>query len=126
MDYPKKLIDEVKERSKGMQLEGINSGSGPQHPLLMIVGEAPGRNEIVNNIPFSGDAGKELDKSLKQIGLTRDQVYITSAVRSRPFAIKKVFSKRENKEVQYLFNLFSNFLKGKNLKKIIEMDIRVK
>ncbi|MCT7701478.1 MAG: hypothetical protein N5849_03885, partial [Lactobacillus crispatus] len=81
MDYPKKLIDEVKERSKGMQLEGINSGSGPQHPLLMIVGEAPGRNEIVNNIPFSGDAGKELDKSLKQIGLTRDQVYITSAVR---------------------------------------------
>lgn len=99
MDYPKKLIDEVKERSKGMQLEGINSGSGPQHPLLMIVGEAPGRNEIVNNIPFSGDAGKELDKSLKQIGLTRDQVYITSAVRSRPFAIKKVFSKRENKEV---------------------------
>ncbi|MCT7763686.1 MAG: uracil-DNA glycosylase, partial [Lactobacillus crispatus] len=32
MDYPKKLIDEVKERSKGMQLEGINSGSGPQHP----------------------------------------------------------------------------------------------
>ncbi|MCT7763685.1 MAG: uracil-DNA glycosylase, partial [Lactobacillus crispatus] len=68
-------------------------------PLLMIVGEAPGRNEIVNNIPFSGDAGKELDKSLKQIGLTRDQVYITSAVRSRPFAIKKVFSKRENKEV---------------------------
>lgn len=33
---------------------------------------------------------------------------------------------RETKEVQYLFNLFSNFLKGKNLKKIIEMDIRVK
>ncbi len=30
----------------------------------MIIGEAPGRNEIVNNIPFSGDAGKELNKSL--------------------------------------------------------------
>ncbi|EEJ73028.1 uracil-DNA glycosylase [Lactobacillus ultunensis] len=99
MDYPKKLINEVRQRSKGMKLEGINSGSGPRYPLLMIVGEAPGRNEIVNNIPFSGDAGKELDKSLKQIGLTRDQVYITSAVRSRPYSIKKVFSKRENKEV---------------------------
>ena len=99
MDYPKKLLEEVKERSKGMRLEGINSGSGSKHPLLMIVGEAPGRNEIVNNIPFSGDAGKELDKSLKQIGLLRDQVYITSAVRSRPFSMKKVFSKRENKEV---------------------------
>lgn len=99
MDYPEELIDEVKKRSEGMRLEGINSGSGPKHPLLMIIGEAPGRNEIVNNIPFSGDAGKELNKSLAQIGLTRDDVYITSAVRSRPYSVKKVFSKRENKEV---------------------------
>ena len=99
MNYPQELIDEVKKRSAGMRLEGINSGSGPNHPKLMIIGEAPGRNEIVNNIPFSGDAGKELNKSLAQIGLTRDDVYITSAVRSRPYAIKKVFSKRENKEV---------------------------
>ena len=71
MDYPEKLIAEVMRRSRGMKLEGLNSGSGPQHPLLMIVGEAPGRNEIVNNIPFSGSAGKELDKSLRQVGLTR-------------------------------------------------------
>lgn len=99
MNYPQELIDEVKKRSAGMRLEGINSGSGPKHPKLMIIGEAPGRNEIVNNIPFSGDAGKELNKSLVQIGLIRDDVYITSAVRSRPYAIKKVFSKRENKEV---------------------------
>ncbi|GMM20432.1 hypothetical protein LAYK6_16470 [Lactobacillus amylovorus subsp. amylovorus] len=99
MGYPKELIDEVKKRSAGMRLEGINSGRGPKHPKLMIIGEAPGRNEIVNNIPFSGNAGKELNKSLAQIGLTRDDVYITSAVRSRPYAIKKVFSKRENKEV---------------------------
>lgn len=99
MNYPQELIDEVKKRSAGMRLEGLNSGSGPKHPKLMIIGEAPGRNEIVNNIPFSGDAGKELNKSLAQIGLTRDDVYITSAVRSRPYAIKKVFSKCENKEV---------------------------
>ncbi len=99
MKYPKELVEEVRKRSEGMKLEGINSGSGPKHPLLMLVGEAPGRNEIVNNIPFSGDAGKELNKSLEQLGLTRDEVYITSAVRSRPYAIKKTFSKRENKEV---------------------------
>ena len=65
MNYPQELIDEVKKRSAGMRLEGINSGSGPKHPKLMIIGEAPGRNEIVNNIPFSGDAGKELNKSLE-------------------------------------------------------------
>lgn len=99
MEYPKELVDEVKKRSEGMKLEGINAGSGPKHPLLMLVGEAPGRNEIVNNIPFSGDAGRELNKSLEQLGLTRDEVYITSAVRSRPYSVKKAFSKRENKEV---------------------------
>ena len=61
MKYPKELVEEVRKRSEGMKLEGINSGSGPKHPLLMLVGEAPGRNEIVNNIPFSGDAGLDYE-----------------------------------------------------------------
>lgn len=99
MHYPKELVDQVKQRSRGMKLEGLNEGAGPVNPKLMIVGEAPGKSEIVNNIPFNGDAGRELMKSLASIGLERKDVYITSAVRSRPYSVKKVFSKRENKEV---------------------------
>lgn len=99
MQYPKELVEQVKRRSQGMKLEGLNEGAGPVNPKLMIVGEAPGRNEIIDNIPFNGDAGRELMKSLASIGLKREDVYITSAVRSRPYSIKKVFSKRENKEV---------------------------
>lgn len=99
MQYPKELVERVKQRSQGMRLEGLNEGAGPVDPKLMIVGEAPGRNEIIDNIPFNGDAGRELMKSLASIGLKREDVYITSAVRSRPYSIKKVFSKRENKEV---------------------------
>lgn len=99
MKYPKALLDEVEQRSKGMKLEGINEGAGPVHPKLMIVGEAPGREEIISHIPFHGDSGKELMKSLASIGLKREDVYITSAVRSRPYSVKKVFSKRENKEI---------------------------
>lgn len=99
MKYPQELIDEVQARSKGMRLEGINEGAGPIHPALMIVGEAPGRDELVSHKPFSGDSGKELMKSLATIGLKREDVYITSAVRSRPYGVKRVFSKRENKEV---------------------------
>lgn len=99
MKYPEKLIAKVKNRSAGMKLEGINEGAGPIHPTLMIIGEAPGREEIESHIPFHGDSGKELMKSLASIGLKREDVYITSAVRSRPYGIKKVFSKRENKEV---------------------------
>lgn len=99
MKYPKDLIAKVKARSAGMKLEGINEGAGPVNPALMIIGEAPGREEIESHIPFHGDSGKELMKSLASIGLRREEVYITSAVRSRPYGIKKAFSKRENKEV---------------------------
>ncbi|MGQ5709435.1 uracil-DNA glycosylase [Lactobacillus sp. PSON] len=99
MQYPKKLVDEVVLRSKGMRLEGLNEGEGPVHPQLMIIGEAPGRDELISHRPFSGSSGKELIKLLSSIGLTRDDVYITSAVRSRPYEIKEVFSKRENKNV---------------------------
>lgn len=99
MHYPKDLKEKVLNRSVGFKLEGINEGAGPVHPALMIVGEAPGREEIESNIPFHGAAGKELMKSLASIGLKREDVYITSVVRSRPYAIKKAFSKRENKEV---------------------------
>lgn len=99
MRYPDKLLVEVKERSRGMKLEGINFGAGPVHPKLMIIGEAPGREEIESLIPFHGASGKELMKSLASIGLKREDVYITSAVRSRPYSVKRVFSKKENKEV---------------------------
>ena len=99
MRYPDKLLVEVKERSRGMKLEGINFGAGPVHPKLMIIGEAPGREEIESLIPFMVLQEKELMKSLASIGLKREDVYITSAVRSRPYSVKRVFSKKENKEV---------------------------
>ena len=59
MKYPDKLLAEVKERSKGMRLEGINFGAGRAHPKLMIIGEAPGREEIESLIPFHGASGNE-------------------------------------------------------------------
>lgn len=99
MRYPKKLLAEIKERSQGMRLEGLNEGAGPQHPVLMLVGEAPGRKEIETNIPFNGSSGKELMKSLALLGLKRRDVYITSVVRSRPYSKKVVFDKKLNKEI---------------------------
>lgn len=74
-----------KERIVGFPVEGFIYGEGPQKPELMLIGEAPGEFELVDGIPFIGRAGKELMKSLATIGLTREDVYITSAVRSRPY-----------------------------------------
>lgn len=60
----------------------------------MLVGEAPGKTEIDTHIPFSGQAGKELMQALSSTGLTREDVYITSAVRSRPYRVTHRINKR--------------------------------
>lgn len=99
MEYPQKLVEDVNKRARGLNLEGLNPGAGPVPCKIMLVGEAPGRDELVNHKPFSGASGKELMKSLAEIGLYRQQVYISSVVRSRPFAVKKVYSKRDKKIV---------------------------
>ncbi|MDV6378468.1 uracil-DNA glycosylase [Sporosarcina sp. GW1-11] len=73
------------ERSKDFQVEGFVRGEGPKSPTLLLIGEAPGEHEGVHGVPFIGRAGDELMKSLASVGLTRDDVYMTSAFRSRPY-----------------------------------------
>jgi len=51
---------------------------------VMIVGEAPGREEDLAGKPFVGRAGQLLDKMLAAIGLTEDDVHITNVVYWRP------------------------------------------
>jgi DNA polymerase len=55
----------------------------PQAPL-MIIGEAPGRDEDLAGKPFVGRAGKLLDKMLAAIGLSEPDVHITNIVYWRP------------------------------------------
>lgn len=82
---PESLAQLGKERMGDRPVEGFVYGAGPKKPKIMLVGEAPGEFELVDGIPFIGRAGKELMQSLDSIGLTREDVYITSAVRSRPY-----------------------------------------
>jgi DNA polymerase len=56
-------------------------GEGPTDARLMLVGESPGRNEDKQGRPFIGDAGKLLERVLEEAGLSRDEVYITNAVK---------------------------------------------
>ena len=82
---PEFVADLGRKRIEGFPVEGFVYGEGPLRPKLMLIGEAPGESEAIGGIPFTGRAGKELMKSLKTIGLTREDVYITSVVRSRPY-----------------------------------------
>lgn len=84
---PETLVDLCKKRMEPYKCEGFVYGRGPMTPEIMIVGEAPGETEIHNGMPFSGRAGKVLDEFFNYIGVPREDIYFTSAVRSRPFKI---------------------------------------
>jgi len=57
---------------------------GAEHARLMIIGEAPGRDEDLEGKPFVGRAGMLLDKMLVAIGLSENDVHITNIVYWRP------------------------------------------
>jgi uracil-DNA glycosylase len=57
---------------------------GNPQARLMFVGEAPGRDEDIEGLPFVGRSGKLLDRMLKAVGLDRTQVYIANIVPWRP------------------------------------------
>jgi DNA polymerase len=57
---------------------------GNPQAKLMFVGEAPGRDEDIEGLPFVGRSGKLLDLMLAAIGLDRSKVYIANIVPWRP------------------------------------------
>ncbi|HEY4927835.1 MAG TPA: uracil-DNA glycosylase [Acidimicrobiales bacterium] len=60
-------------------------GTGDPDADLMFVGEAPGRDEDLQGIPFVGRSGKLLDRLLvEEVGISRDQVYVANVVKCRP------------------------------------------
>ena len=56
-------------------------GAGPASAWLMFVGEQPGDREDLAGEPFVGPAGRLLDRALEQAGITRDETYVTNAVK---------------------------------------------
>ena len=59
-------------------------GAGHADADLMFVGEAPGRHEDEQGLPFVGQAGRLLDQLLGEIGLAREQVFIVNTLKCRP------------------------------------------
>lgn len=63
-------------------------GDGPQPCQGMIVGEAPGRDEVAAGRPFVGASGKLLESALRSFGIARDEVYITNVVKELPLDLE--------------------------------------
>ena len=59
-------------------------GMGSPNAEVMFIGEAPGRTEDEQGLPFVGRSGQLLDKYLAAIHLKRDDIFITNIVKCRP------------------------------------------
>ncbi|RPJ70756.1 MAG: uracil-DNA glycosylase [Acidobacteria bacterium] len=59
-------------------------GVGNPNARLMFIGEAPGRDEDIQGIPFVGRAGQLLTKMIEAMGYSRDDVYIANVIKCRP------------------------------------------
>ncbi|MER3422896.1 MAG: uracil-DNA glycosylase [Nitrospiraceae bacterium] len=56
-------------------------GEGSPHARIVFVGEQPGDQEDRAGRPFVGPAGKLLDQALAAVGISREEIYITNAVK---------------------------------------------
>lgn len=59
-------------------------GKGDRGARLVLVGEAPGRDEDLAGQPFVGRAGRILDRALVEAGIDRGPLFITNLVKCRP------------------------------------------
>lgn len=59
-------------------------GEGARDARVMFVGEAPGFDEDQQGRPFAGAAGRLLTGQLHNIGISREDVFITNTVKCRP------------------------------------------
>lgn len=82
-----KYFLEIKDCTKCALASSRNNfvfGFGNPQAQLMFIGEAPGKAEDEQGIPFVGRAGQLFDKILHAIGLNRDQIYIANMLKCRP------------------------------------------
>lgn len=66
------------------QAKNLVMGDGSLDAEIIFIGEAPGKNEDEQGLPFIGAAGKVLNELLAQAGMERSDVYITNIVKYRP------------------------------------------
>lgn len=81
------IADEISVCNKCPLCEGRTNvvvGDGDPNARILIIGEAPGKNEDLQGRPFVGAAGKYLDELLSIAGIKREEVYIANVLKCRP------------------------------------------
>jgi DNA polymerase len=79
-------------------------GEGPEHAEIAFVGEQPGDQEDRQGRPFVGPAGQLFSKALAEVGIDREQTYLTNAVKHFKFeqrGARRIHSKPTAGEVKH-------------------------
>ena len=63
--------------------EAIVFGDGSIESKVLLIGEAPGKDEVAQGKPFVGAAGKNLNEFISILNITREDIYITNVVKYR-------------------------------------------
>ncbi len=85
MDFRENYSDFFNQlEEKYFEEERFVPSVGSKESNFILIGEAPGANEVKEGEPFVGRAGKRLDEILHKIGVEREQLYITNLVKIRP------------------------------------------
>lgn len=71
----------------GKEEEQLVFSSGNTGAKVMLVGEAPGKNEVLQKKPFVGKAGANLESFLASIALPREELLVTNTVKFRPYRV---------------------------------------
>lgn len=86
----------------GQMRKNAVPGKGNPAANIMLVAEAPGKQEDIQGIPFVGPAGKVLDILLTSAGLSRKDVFITNIVKCHPPGNRDPKPEEQEACMQYL------------------------
>ena len=88
LDALRAATDRCRECPIGAHATQSVVGEGPLRPRLMFVGEQPGDQEDLQGRPFVGPAGRLLDRALAQLGVARETVFVSNAVKHFKFELR--------------------------------------
>ena len=75
--------DNITPQLRESAIQLVMGGGNPDADIVLI-GEAPGKQEDERGLPFVGASGKFLDEMFASAGLEREDIYITNIVKYRP------------------------------------------
>jgi DNA polymerase len=84
LDHLRSLLEQFDGCALKSTATRLVFADGNPKARIMFVGEAPGREEDIEGLPFVGRSGKLLDRMIAAIGLDRSQVYIANVIPWRP------------------------------------------